>query len=74
VVDSATIRDMKFELEDTLRPEYDFKQLRVRKMGSERKSYAGTVVRLEPDMAKLLRSLSLKGQMRLMKPYSSWQK
>jgi len=35
--------------EDELRPEYDLKALRVRKLGPGRKSFGG-VVRLEPDV------------------------
>lgn len=34
-------------LEDNLRSEYDLKRLRVRKLGAERKSFGGTVVRLD---------------------------
>lgn len=44
------------EIEDTLRSEYDLKQLRVRRLGPGRKSFAGTVVRLEPDVAELFQS------------------
>lgn len=44
------------ELEDELRSEYDLKSLRVRKMGSGRKSFGGVVVRLEPDIAELFPS------------------
>ena len=40
------------ELEDELLPEYDLKSLRVRKLGSERKSF-GEVVRLDPDVAEM---------------------
>ncbi|WP_309743500.1 MULTISPECIES: hypothetical protein [unclassified Chamaesiphon] len=40
------------ELEDDLLPEYDLKSLRVRKLGSGRKSF-GEVVRLEPDVAEM---------------------
>jgi hypothetical protein len=36
---------------DELRPEYDLKSLRVRKLGPGRKSF-GNIVRLEPDVAK----------------------
>ncbi len=39
-------------MEDDLRPEYDLKSLRVRKLGSGRKSFGGTTVRLEPDVAE----------------------
>lgn len=41
------------ELEDDLRPEYDLKSLRVRKLGSGRKSFSGSTVRLEPDVAAI---------------------
>jgi hypothetical protein len=43
----------KLELEDDLRPEYDLNSLKVRKMGSGRKNFAGTTVRLEPDVAEM---------------------
>jgi hypothetical protein len=36
-------------MEDDLRSEYDLKSLRVRLLGSGRKSFGGTTVRLEPD-------------------------
>ena len=36
---------------DELRPEYDLRSLRVRKLGPERKSFGGTI-RLEPDVAE----------------------
>lgn len=39
----------KTEMEDELRPEYDLKSLKVRKVGSGRKSF-GEIVRLEPDV------------------------
>jgi hypothetical protein len=38
------------ELEDELRPEYDLRQLRVRKLGPGRRSFVD-VIRLEPDVA-----------------------
>ena len=41
------------ELEGELLPEYDLKSLRVRKLGSERKSFGSEVVRLEPDVAEM---------------------
>ncbi len=41
------------ELEDDLRSEYDLKSLRVRRLGSERKSFGEYIVRLEPDVAEL---------------------
>ena len=39
------------EMEDELRAEYELKSLRVRRLGPGRKSFAGNVVRLEPDVA-----------------------
>jgi hypothetical protein len=44
------------ELEDELRSEYDLKSLRVRRLGSGRKSFGGTIVRLEPDVAEIFPS------------------
>ena len=40
----------KDELEDELRPEYDFSALRVRKLGPRRKSF-GDVIKLDTDVA-----------------------
>lgn len=40
-------------MEDDLRAEYDLKSLRVRRFGSERKSFGGVTVRLEPDVAEM---------------------
>jgi hypothetical protein len=39
------------ESEDDIRSEYDLKSLKVRKLGTQRKSFGGAVVRLEPDVA-----------------------
>ncbi|NJL62328.1 MAG: hypothetical protein HC903_11460 [Methylacidiphilales bacterium] len=44
------------ELEDELRAEYDLKSLRVRKLGTGRKSFGGVVIRLEPDVAEMFPS------------------
>jgi hypothetical protein len=41
------------EMEDDLRMEYDLKSLRVRKLGSGRKSFDGLTIRLEPDVAEM---------------------
>ena len=40
-------------MEDDMRAEYDLKSLRVRRLGSERKSFGGAVIRLEADVAKM---------------------
>lgn len=41
----------ELNMEDDLRPEYDLKSLKVRKLGPGRKSF-GEIVRLEADIAK----------------------
>jgi len=41
---------------DQLRPQYDLKSLQVRKLGPGRKSFGGSVVRLEPDVAEVFPS------------------
>ncbi|MCL1491851.1 MAG: hypothetical protein M1G31_14040 [Pseudanabaena sp. Salubria-1] len=46
----------ELELDDDLRPEYDLKSLRVRKLGSGRKSFGCSTVRLEPDVAAIFPS------------------
>ena len=38
---------------DELRPEYDLKNLQVRKMGPERRHFGGAIVQLEPDVAEV---------------------
>ena len=40
-------------MEDELRPEYDLRSLRVRRLGPGRTSFAGTTIRLEPDVAEV---------------------
>jgi hypothetical protein len=47
------MKKVESEIEDELRPEYDLKTLRFRKLGSERKSFGGSTVRLEPDVAEM---------------------
>lgn len=41
---------------DDLQVEYDLKSLRVRKLGPGRKSFGGSTVRLEPDVAEIFPS------------------
>jgi hypothetical protein len=41
---------------DDLRPEYDLRTLTVRRLGPGRKSFGGSVVRLEPDVAEVFPS------------------
>ncbi len=38
------------EIDDELRPEYDLRALRIRKLGSGRRRF-GDTIRLEPDVA-----------------------
>lgn len=40
-------------MSDELRAEYNLKSLRVRRLGSARKSFGGTTIRLEPDVAQM---------------------
>lgn len=40
------------DTDDELRPEYDLRSLRVRKLGRGRKNFGG-VIRLEPDVAEV---------------------
>jgi hypothetical protein len=46
------MKNAKTEIDDELRPEYDLRSLRVRKLGPGRKSFGGTI-RLEPDVAEV---------------------
>lgn len=41
------------EMEDDLRPEYDLRSLRVRRVGPERKGFGGQLVALAPDVAEV---------------------
>ncbi|HVF50582.1 MAG TPA: hypothetical protein VNA19_10880 [Pyrinomonadaceae bacterium] len=46
------MKKVETEINDELRPEYDLRSLRVRKLGQGRRSFGG-VVRLEPDVAEV---------------------
>jgi hypothetical protein len=46
------MKKLESDMNDELRPEYDLRSLRVRKLGRGRKSF-GDVVRLEPDVAQV---------------------
>ena len=39
------------EMDDELRPEYDLRDLPVRKVGPKRESFKGQSIQLEPDVA-----------------------
>ena len=43
----------KIGMEDELRSEYDLRKLRVKRVGSGRKSFGGVNIRLEPDVAEM---------------------
>src|ERR1043165_2001062 len=47
------MKKVETEMNDELRPEYDLKSLRVRRLGPGRKSFGGSVIRLEPDVAEV---------------------
>lgn len=47
------MKKVETELDDELRPEYDLKSLRVRRLGPERKTFGGSLVRLEPDVVEV---------------------
>ena len=47
------MKKVETEMDDELRAEYDLKSLRVRRLGPGRKSFGGSVVRLEPDVAEV---------------------
>ncbi len=40
-------------MDDDLQSEYDLRSLRVRKVGSGRKSFGGVNIRLKPDVAEM---------------------
>jgi hypothetical protein len=44
------------EARDDLQVEYDLKSLRVRRLGPGRKSFCGSTVRLDPDVAEIFSS------------------
>ena len=46
------MKKVETDINDELRPEYDLRSLRVRRLGQNRKSFGG-VVRLEPDVAEV---------------------
>ena len=46
------MKKVETDINDELRPEYDVRSLRVRRLGPDRKGFGG-VVRLEPDVAEV---------------------
>ncbi len=47
------MRKNENSMDDEIRPEYDLKSLRVRKVGPKRKTFGSLSVRLDPDVAEL---------------------
>ena len=47
------MKKVRTEIDDELRPEYDLRSLRVRRLGQKRESFGGSVVRLEPVVAEV---------------------
>jgi hypothetical protein len=47
------MKKVETEMEDELRPEYDLRSLRVRRVGPGRKSFGGLMISLEPDVAEM---------------------
>ena len=50
------MKKTKKKMADALRPEYDLRRLSVRRLGPGRKNFGGSIVRLEPDVAKVFPS------------------
>jgi hypothetical protein len=46
------MKKIETDINDELRPEYDLRSLRVRKLGRGRKGFGG-IIRLEPDVAEV---------------------
>ena len=47
------MKTVELELEDDLRLEYNLRELRVRKLGTERKEFGGNPVFINSDVAKI---------------------
>jgi hypothetical protein len=47
------MKKVKEDMSDDLRPEYDLKSMRIRKVGPGRAGFGGQLVQLEPDVAEL---------------------
>lgn len=59
-------------IEDELRPEYNLRELKVRRLGEGRRSLGDQIIRLEPDVAEMFPSAeavneALRFLMRVMK-------
>ena len=47
------MKTVELELEDDLRPEYNLSELKVRKVGAERKGFGEKPIFINPDVAKI---------------------
>ena len=47
------MKTVELELDDDLRPEYNLRELRVRKVGAERKGFGDKTVFINSDVAKI---------------------
>jgi hypothetical protein len=47
------MKKVENEMEDELRPEYELRSLRVRKIGRERSGFGGQFIQLAPDVAEV---------------------
>jgi hypothetical protein len=47
------MKKVKNEMEDELRPEYDLRSMRVRKIGPQRTGFGAQYVQLAPDVAEV---------------------
>lgn len=47
------MKKVNSKMEDELRPEYDLRSLRVRKVGPQRTGFSGQFVQLAPDVAEV---------------------
>ena len=48
------MKKVSTETDDELRPEYDLRDLSVRRFGPGRKGFGGSVVRLDSDVAAVM--------------------
>ena len=47
------MKKSEIEAEDDLRPEYNLRDLKIRRLGPERDNFCGEMVQLEADVAKV---------------------
>ncbi len=52
-MEKMLMKKIKDEMEDELRPEYDLRSLRVRRIGDKRTAFSGQIIQLAPDVVEL---------------------